>query len=96
MDDKTKKPDSPRVDRLRTMAAIAGILLPGPVALVGTVCWFLKGVVPNSRYPGGIDVADHPLLFYFEIAVFGAFGLLMTCVSAIFIIGYVRRRRSRR
>lgn len=78
-------------DWFKRIAAIAGMSLFGPVCLLATLSWFINGEVPNSR--GDIDAVDHPLLFYFHIALWGVCSLTLTCAGVIFVIAYIRGRR---
>lgn len=80
-------------DRLKRIAAIAGLSLFGPVSLLATLSWFVNGEVPGSRGRGGIDAVDHPLLFYFHIVLWSVFSLTLTCAGVIFVIAYIRGRR---
>ena len=93
MENSSEKSISSLRDRLKRIAAMAGMSLLGPVFLFVTLSWFINGEVPGSRGRGGIDAVDHPLLFYFLIALFGAVSLVLTYASIMFVIGYIHNRR---
>lgn len=88
-----EKPDqSPRTDRLRSAAAVVGMLLIGPVFAGFVISRFIAGELPGHHT---LTVAEHPILFYLIISAlaYGAFKMMQ--LSLLFVVGYFGGRWKR-
>jgi formate/nitrite transporter FocA (FNT family) len=78
----------------RKWAAFVGFALLGPTFLAYSITSFLHGELP-SRHGSAITSASSPYLFYPLALALICGSALMTYLSVMFVIGYVRGRSHR-
>ncbi|MGQ3215775.1 hypothetical protein [Shinella sp.] len=88
-------PKQERFPRLKTVAAAIGLAAFGPATLYGVVEALLAGEVRNLGRVVA-SVRDDPLEFYAIMFVGGLGALLVTTLSALFLILLFKGRGSRR
>ncbi|ATU94239.1 hypothetical protein B5P45_26915 [Phyllobacterium zundukense] len=81
------------MDKFRTLAAMVGMTLIGPILMGFSVVCLIRGELPIRH--SAFTAADHPILFYSIIFVLLYSAFKCAQISVMFAIGYLRGRSRR-